>query len=105
MLHLLFASVRDFAQQATFTAPSPHSRTSARHLPGSNLYPFEPFPFARLVEYEAKPLVRPVDLRRFTALSNNDVFIFIGGKLPTRFLIDCGIEMNTHFGTPRTVSS
>ncbi len=39
------------------------------------------------------------------ALPNNDVFIFIGGELPTRFLIDCGIEMNTHFGTPRTGSS
>ena len=38
------------------------------------------------------------------ALPNDDVFIFIGGELPTRFLRDCGIEMNTHFGTPRTGS-
>jgi thioredoxin reductase len=39
------------------------------------------------------------------ALVNDEIFIFIGGELPTRFLRDCGIEMNTHFGTPRGVFS
>lgn len=35
------------------------------------------------------------------SLPNDDVFIFIGGVLPTKFLQSCGIEMDTHFGTPR----
>ncbi|NNF58579.1 MAG: NAD(P)-binding domain-containing protein [Rhodothermaceae bacterium] len=34
-------------------------------------------------------------------LPNDDVFIFIGGELPTKFLQACGIAMDTHFGTPR----
>lgn len=37
-------------------------------------------------------------------LPNDDVFIFIGGELPTKFLQACGIEMDTHFGTPRIVA-
>ncbi|MDX1438552.1 MAG: NAD(P)/FAD-dependent oxidoreductase, partial [Rubricoccaceae bacterium] len=37
-------------------------------------------------------------------LPNNDVFIFIGGELPTKFLQSCGIEMDTHFGTPRVTA-
>ncbi len=37
------------------------------------------------------------------ALANDDVFVFAGGELPTRFLQECGIDMNTHFGTPRGV--
>lgn len=39
------------------------------------------------------------------ALANDDVFIFAGGELPTKFLRDCGVDMNTHFGTPRGVFS
>ena len=35
------------------------------------------------------------------ALPNDEVFIFAGGELPTKFLETCGIEMNKHFGTPR----
>ncbi len=35
------------------------------------------------------------------ALANDEVFIFAGGELPTKFLQECGIEMDTHFGTPR----
>ena len=34
-------------------------------------------------------------------LPNDDVFIFIGGELPTAFLEACGIKMDTHFGRPR----
>lgn len=29
------------------------------------------------------------------------VFIFIGGELPTRFLKDCGVEIEAHFGSRR----
>ncbi len=36
-------------------------------------------------------------------LANDDVFIFAGGELPTKFLQECGIELNTHFGTPRGI--
>ena len=32
-------------------------------------------------------------------LPNNNVFVFIGGVLPTKFLTDCGIEIDTKFGT------
>ncbi len=34
-------------------------------------------------------------------IENDDVFIFVGGELPTAFLKSCGIAMDTHFGTPR----
>ncbi|HYE97143.1 MAG TPA: NAD(P)-binding domain-containing protein [Rubricoccaceae bacterium] len=34
-------------------------------------------------------------------IENDEVFVFIGGELPTAFLQSCGIAMNTHFGTPR----
>lgn len=30
----------------------------------------------------------------------DEVFVFIGGELPTPFLSQCGIEMETHFGAP-----
>jgi thioredoxin reductase (NADPH) len=30
----------------------------------------------------------------------DEVFVFIGGELPTAFLEKCGIETKTHFGTP-----
>lgn len=33
-------------------------------------------------------------------LASDDVFIFIGGELPTKFLASCGIQMDTHFGRP-----
>jgi thioredoxin reductase len=33
-------------------------------------------------------------------LPNDEVFIFIGGELPTKFLEACGIEMDTKFGRP-----
>lgn len=33
-------------------------------------------------------------------LPNDDVFVFIGGELPTMFLESCGIQMDTHFGRP-----
>ena len=31
----------------------------------------------------------------------DEVFVFLGGELPTRFLADCGVEVETHFGRPR----
>jgi thioredoxin reductase/Pyruvate/2-oxoacid:ferredoxin oxidoreductase delta subunit len=31
----------------------------------------------------------------------SEIFVFIGGELPTRFLRDCGVEVETHFGRPR----
>lgn len=34
------------------------------------------------------------------SLENDRVFVFIGGELPNKFLIDCGIEIETKFGTP-----
>ena len=37
------------------------------------------------------------------SIPNDDVFIFAGGELPTKFLKDCGIDMDTHFGTPRGI--
>ena len=30
----------------------------------------------------------------------SQIFVFIGGELPTRFLRDCGVEIETHFGAP-----
>jgi thioredoxin reductase (NADPH) len=30
----------------------------------------------------------------------DQVFVFIGGELPTGFLKSCGVEVETHFGTP-----
>lgn len=33
-------------------------------------------------------------------LPNDEVFVFIGGELPTAFLEACGIKMDTHFGRP-----
>ena len=33
-------------------------------------------------------------------IPNDDVFIFIGGELPTKFLESCGILMDTKFGRP-----
>jgi thioredoxin reductase/Pyruvate/2-oxoacid:ferredoxin oxidoreductase delta subunit len=35
-------------------------------------------------------------------LPNDEVFVFIGGELPTKFLEACGIEMDTLFGRPRS---
>jgi thioredoxin reductase len=35
-----------------------------------------------------------------SVLPNDAVFIFAGGVLPTRFLRDCGIEIDTKFGSP-----
>jgi thioredoxin reductase len=31
----------------------------------------------------------------------SEVFVFIGGELPTRFLQECGVQIETHFGRPR----
>ena len=36
-----------------------------------------------------------------TELPNDQVLIFAGGELPTSFLRSCGVEIDTHFGTPR----
>ena len=36
-----------------------------------------------------------------TTIPNDDVFVFIGGELPTAFLQACGVALDTHFGTPR----
>jgi thioredoxin reductase len=33
-------------------------------------------------------------------LPNDYTFIFAGGELPTRFLRDCGVEIETRFGRP-----
>ena len=33
-------------------------------------------------------------------LPNDYTFIFAGGKLPTKFLRDCGVEIETRFGKP-----
>jgi thioredoxin reductase/NAD-dependent dihydropyrimidine dehydrogenase PreA subunit len=33
-------------------------------------------------------------------LDNDRVFVFIGGELPNKFLRECGIEIETRFGTP-----
>ena len=30
----------------------------------------------------------------------DQVFVFIGGELPTAFLRSCGVEIETHFGAP-----
>jgi thioredoxin reductase/NAD-dependent dihydropyrimidine dehydrogenase PreA subunit len=37
-------------------------------------------------------------------IENDDVFVFIGGELPTAFLKACGIAFDTHFGTPRVTA-
>lgn len=34
-------------------------------------------------------------------IAADDVFVFIGGELPTAFLERCGVTMDTHFGVPR----
>ncbi|HEY7471112.1 MAG TPA: NAD(P)-binding domain-containing protein [Gemmatimonadota bacterium] len=34
------------------------------------------------------------------ALPNDRVFVFIGGELPTRFLKECGVEIDVKFGVP-----
>ena len=39
------------------------------------------------------------DSRQY-ALSNNQVFIFAGGELPTGFLKECGVKIDTKFGAP-----
>jgi len=48
-------------------------------------------------------------LRRETeevvAVPSSQVFVFIGGELPTKFLRDCGIEIETKFGEARTNGS
>jgi thioredoxin reductase len=31
---------------------------------------------------------------------NDRVFVFIGGELPTRFLKECGVEIDVKFGVP-----
>jgi thioredoxin reductase len=33
-------------------------------------------------------------------LPNDYVFVFAGGELPTKFLRDCGVEIDTKFGAP-----
>jgi thioredoxin reductase (NADPH) len=33
-------------------------------------------------------------------IQNDDVFVFIGGELPSQFLRETGVEMDTKFGTP-----
>lgn len=33
-------------------------------------------------------------------LENDDVFVYIGGELPTKFLQDTGIALDTKFGEP-----
>lgn len=38
--------------------------------------------------------------RREQTIPNDRVFVFIGGVLPTRFLQDCGIEIDVKFGVP-----
>ena len=35
------------------------------------------------------------------ALENDQVFVFAGGELPTGFLKDCGVQVDTKFGAPR----
>jgi len=34
------------------------------------------------------------------AVPASQIFVFIGGELPTGFLRDCGVEIETHFGAP-----
>jgi len=42
-----------------------------------------------------------IDANGSTAeLPNDYTFIFAGGELPTRFLADCGVEIDTKFGEP-----
>ena len=36
-----------------------------------------------------------------TTVPTDDVFVFIGGELPTAFLQSIGVALDTHFGTPR----
>jgi hypothetical protein len=33
-------------------------------------------------------------------VDNDQVLIFAGGELPTPFLRECGVEIETKFGTP-----
>jgi thioredoxin reductase len=35
------------------------------------------------------------------ALPTDQVFVMIGGELPTPFLKACGVELETHFGRPK----
>ena len=35
----------------------------------------------------------------------DQVFVFAGGELPTGFLRACGVELDTHFGSPRRVTA
>ncbi len=41
-----------------------------------------------------------VETRRDYALDNEQVFIFAGGELPTAFLRECGVQVDTRFGAP-----
>ena len=36
-----------------------------------------------------------------TRVEADEVLVFIGGELPTPFLLSCGIALDTHFGVPR----
>jgi thioredoxin reductase len=33
-------------------------------------------------------------------IPNDRVFVLIGGELPTRFLQECGVEIDVKFGVP-----
>lgn len=35
-----------------------------------------------------------------TEVEADQVFVFIGGELPTAFLRECGVEMEVKFGEP-----
>lgn len=48
---------------------------------------------------EGEVIVRTADESEL-AVSNDHVFVFAGGVLPTRFLEECGVHIDTKFGEP-----
>lgn len=76
--------------------PGNHGRIDAAIAAG-NVEPLWETNLARIAPDE---VVYTDDAGREHALPNDDVFIFAGGELPTKFLESCGIQMDTHFGRP-----
>ena len=77
--------------------PGNHERMEAAIAAGR----VEPLWETNLVRIDSDEVVYTDGDGQEHALPNDEVFIFIGGELPTKFLEACGIKMDTHFGRPR----
>jgi thioredoxin reductase len=54
----------------------------------------------RPAEIRPRQVVLPGMSEDVLVLPNHHVFVFIGGQLPTAFLRQCGVEIDTNFGEP-----